>query len=117
MTMEQFVADLTREVRRRRYFIRLEILEQTASQVKARLFISQNLFVQVYRNARFQTTNFALIHNEQRIFARDQLAGTWHRHLHTHPDEHDSGEAGSTPITLGEFLDEVETVLSELDLP
>ena len=34
-----------------------------------------------------------------------------------HPDEHDSGEAGSTPVTLGEFLDEVETVLSELDLP
>jgi hypothetical protein len=117
VTIEKFSADLTREIRRRRYFIRLEIIEQTTSQIKARLFISQNLFVQIYRNNRFETTNFALIHNELRIFARDQLAGIWHRHAYAHPDKHDFSDLGSKPVTLGEFLDEVETLLSELNLP
>jgi hypothetical protein len=73
--------------------------------------------VQIYRNNRFETTNFALIHNEQRIFARDQLAGIWHRHEYTHPDKLDFSDLGSKPVTLAEFLDEVETLLSELDLP
>ncbi|GAB4545320.1 MAG: hypothetical protein Fur002_19350 [Anaerolineales bacterium] len=108
---------LQRELKRRKYFIRLEILEQTVSLIKARLYISADLFVQVYRNDRFQTTNFALIHNGSRLFARDELDGRWHRHIHTAPEKHDFSAEGQRRIELQEFLDEVEKILAELNLP
>ncbi len=53
---------LRAEVERRSYFQRLEVLEQTESLLKARLFVLPNLFVQVYRNDRFDTTNFESYH-------------------------------------------------------
>jgi hypothetical protein len=58
-----------------------------------------------------------LIHNGQRLFARDELDGHWHRHTHIQPEEHDIGSEGCKPLTLAEFLDEVEQVLTILDLP
>lgn len=90
MNAGETLAALRAESRRRKYFIRLEILEQTASLVKVRLYISADLFVQIYRNDRFDTVNLALIRNGQRLYARDQLGGRWHRHTHIQPDEHDA---------------------------
>ncbi|MBN1887775.1 MAG: hypothetical protein JW850_07280, partial [Thermoflexales bacterium] len=72
---------------------------------------------QVYRNDRFDTTNLALIHNGQRIYARDQLGGRWHRHTVAAPCQHDATIEGCRAVTLSEFLDEVETVLAALGLP
>jgi hypothetical protein len=105
------------EFKRRKYFSDLIVLEQTVSLIKARLHISADLFVQIYRNDKFQTTNLALIHNGQRLFARDELDGNWHRHIHTRPEEHDISSEGCKAVTLAEFLDEVEQVLATLDLP
>jgi hypothetical protein len=51
------------------------------------------------------------------FFTRDQLNGRWHRHLPGAPDLHDTSEAGSTPVSLPEFLDEVEMILAEKGLP
>ncbi len=51
------------ESQRRAYFTRVEVLDQSASLVKARLHIAPGLFVQVYRNDSFDTTNLVLIHN------------------------------------------------------
>ena len=51
------------ELKRRKYFVHMDVLEQTLSLVKIRLYISPDLFVQVYRNDRYQTTNLVLIHN------------------------------------------------------
>ena len=95
----------------------MEVLDQTLSLIKARLYISPDLFVRIYRNDRFNTTNLALIFNGGRIFGRDELDGRWHRHTHLAPEAHDTGEAGCKPVFLSEFLDEVEMVLSALDLP
>jgi hypothetical protein len=110
-------AAVEEEFKRRTYFTRMETLDQTLSLVKLRLYITPDLFVQIYRNDRYQTTNLVLIHNNQRLYARDELDGHWHRHTHTAPEEHDTSEEGQRLVEVSEFLDEVENVLAALDLP
>lgn len=117
MNVPDIANGLQRELKRRKYFVRMEILDQTLSIIKARLYISPDLFVQVYRNDHFQTTNLVLIHNGSRLFARDEVDGRWHRHVHTAPEEHDFNAEGQRAIELQEFLDEVEKILAELNLP
>lgn len=117
MNVAGLSSDLQEEFKRRKYFVQMDVLEQTSSLLKTRLYISNNLFVQVYRNDRFDTTNLALIYNGNRLFARDELDGKWHRHTQADPEGHDFGSEGSRAISLTEFLDEVEVVLAELNLP
>ena len=117
MSITDLVVALRQEAENRAYVTRLDVLDQTANVVKARLYISSALFVQVYRNDRFDTTNLALIHNGQRIYARDQLGGSWHRHTITAPHLHDASVEGRRSMSLSKFLDEVETVLAAMDLP
>lgn len=101
----------------RPYFVRLEVIELTQSLLKARLYILPNLFVQVYRNDRFETVNLVLLHNGKRLYGRDQLGRAWIGINCQTPDEHDKSEEGVRPVSLFEFLDEVEVALAELDLP
>ena len=117
MTVADLHADLQAEFSHRKYFTDLIVLEQSLRLLKVRLLVSVDLFVQVYRNDQFHTTNLALIHNGQRLCARDELDGHWHRHTHASPEEHVTSSDGRKPVTLSEFLDEVEQVLAELDLP
>lgn len=63
MNAAETLAALRAESRRRKYFVRLEIFEQTASLIKVRLYISADLFVQIYRNDNYETVNLALIRN------------------------------------------------------
>lgn len=116
MTIDRWVSDLEREATRP-YFRRLDILERGRSLIKARLIISTDLFVQVYRNERYDSTNLVLIYNGQRLYGRDQLGGSWHRHSADTPADHDRSTEGRRPISLHEFLDEVEAVLNERNLP
>jgi hypothetical protein len=70
------------------------------------------------RNDRFDTTNVVLIHNAQRLYGRDQVCGTWHRHPAAQPAARDDSPEGCrTIIDLPEFLDEVESILAALGLP
>ncbi|HEY1408049.1 MAG TPA: hypothetical protein VF434_03860 [Promineifilum sp.] len=117
MSVADFLARLPLEAQQRPYIRRLEILEQTSSLVKARLIISTDVFVQLYRNDRFDSTSMALIHNQRRIYGRDHLGGSWHRHRAADPEAHDRSLEGRQAVSLGEFLDEVELVLAELGLP
>ncbi len=117
MNVAQLSTALPNEAARRAYLRRVEILDQSANLIKARLHIAPDLFVQVYRNDRFDTTNFALIHNNQRIYARDQVGGVWHRHTTALPEAHDASSEGRRPTELPHFLDEVESILAALGLP
>jgi hypothetical protein len=111
------VRDLMRESVQRSYITRLDFLDQSANLVKARLYILLETFVQVYRNDRYHTTNLVLIHNGQRVYARDELNGVWHRHPADDPERHDASPEGQRPATLSSFLDEVEMILVEMNLP
>ncbi|HFQ94136.1 MAG TPA: hypothetical protein ENK32_09020 [Anaerolineae bacterium] len=112
------LAKILREQTNQRVYIRqLIILEQSVSLIKARLYISPDLFVQIYRNDRFDSTNLVLIHNQQRIYGRDHIGGVWHRHPVGNPHSHDTSSEGRRDIHLSEFLDEVETILADMNLP
>lgn len=117
MNVAGLCEELRREAKRRAYYDRLEVLEHTTTLLKARLYVSSNLFVQIYRNDHFETTNFVLIHNGQRLYARDQLGGRWHRHTTGAPEAHNHSAEGTRPVNLAEFLDEVEMILATLGLP
>lgn len=117
MTVKQLLDDIHNEHARRAYIQRVRILDHSQNLLKARLYISEELFVQVYRNARFNTTNLVLIYSNERVYARDQLDNNWHRHLSDNPNQHDMSSEGRRAIELSEFLDEVETVLVKLGLP
>lgn len=109
--------ELRREAHSRAYVVRLDVLDMTTNALKARLYLSPDLFVQVYRNDRFDTTNLVLIHGGQRLYGRDQLSGVWHRHMASAPALHDASAEGRRAVGLGEFLDEVETILAASGLP
>ncbi len=117
MNVSVLSLSIQQETNKRAYISRLDILDLSVNLLKARLYISPNLFVQVYRNDHYNTTNFVLIYNRQRIYARDQLGGKWHRHPAETPDKHDTSTVGKKAVTFAEFLDEVEGILAERDLP
>lgn len=117
MSVAELLAAVQQEVAHRAYVRRIEILDQTPSLVKVRLLISGDLFIQIYRNDRFDTTNLVLIYNGQRKYARDQVNGIWHRHPADDPAAHDSSPDGRQEVDLTQFLDEIETVLADLGLP
>ncbi len=117
MNVSQLISTLYREVENRAYIKRMEISDQSQTLLKARLYISRDLFVQIYRNDRFNTTNLALIYHRQRIYARDQLGGVWHRHTVAAPHLHDTSDEGRRQVDLSKFLDEIEDVLTAMGLP
>jgi hypothetical protein len=117
MNTAQLFSALHREAERRAYIRRLDVLNRSQNLLKARLYISPGLFVQVYRNDRFDTTNFVLVHNGQRVYARDQVGEVWHRHAAANPPRHDTSAEGRRTVDLAEFLDEVEAVLAAMGLP
>lgn len=117
MNVADLLVALRREANDRVYVRRLEILDRSSILLKARLFVSPDLFVQIYRNDRFDTTNLSLIHNRQRIYGRDYLGGVWHRHTVDAPHLHDTSSQGRQSVSLSEFLDEIEAVLAGMDLP
>ena len=117
MSVAFWLDALHQEAGSRVYITRLDILDQSRTMLKARLNISSDLFVQVYRNDRFDTTNLVLVYGGRRIYARDQLGGQWHRHTTSSPHIHDKSAEGQRAVQLAEFLDEVESILAAMGLP
>jgi hypothetical protein len=117
MNVSELLGELQRAIDERAYFVRFDLLDQSERILKARIYISPNLFVQVYRNDQFDTSNFALIHNGRRLHGRDQVAGRWHRHNTDQPQLHDTSLEGQQAVNLTEFLTEVESILAALNLP
>ncbi len=117
MNVSDLLGELQRAIDERAYFIGFDLLDQSERILKARMYISPNLFVQVYRNDQFDTSNFALIHNGRRLYGRDQVTGHWHRHKSEQPELHDTSFEGQRAVNLPEFLNEVESILVVMNLP
>ena len=109
MNVERLFDALGREAQSRAYILRLDILDHSRNMLKARLVISPDLFVQVYHNDLYDTTNLVVLYGGRRLYARDQLGGRWHRHTAEAPDVHDTSAEGSRSVELAEFLDELRT--------
>ncbi|NPV30038.1 MAG: hypothetical protein HPY58_10415 [Firmicutes bacterium] len=91
----------------------IQLIDYGKYTLKARIFIYSDLFIQVYRNDKFNTTNFALILGNQRIYGRDELGGEWHRHPFDAPNTHDCSQEGQQSVTLLEFWEEVEQIIED----
>jgi len=116
-SVDKLFPELQREVNERAYIRYMAVQEHSRLVIKVRLVITDDLFVQIYRNDRFGTTNLALIYGGRRLYGRDQLNQSWHRHTVDAPQRHDRSEEGQRAVSLGEFLDEVEVVLADRNLP
>jgi hypothetical protein len=98
------------------YYADLAVLSRGKNHCKIRLLIRENLFVQANRNVLAAITNFALIHEGQRLFGRDEYHGQWHVHPVENPAQHDRSVAGQKAVTLAEFLAEVDIICRRTDL-
>lgn len=96
-------------------FIRIEVMDLTRNLIKARLYLHEDLFIQVYHNDKSQVTNLLIVLEGQRVFARDQIRGVWHRHPFENPAEHDTGPEGQQAVTFLEFI-EARQLLVEAQL-
>ena len=94
----------------------VQILDMGRYTFKARLYIQSDLFVQIYRNELYDTTNLVLILGRKRIYGRDALNGEWHRHPMENPALHDTSAEGGKEVNLMAFWQEVEEVLAKLKL-
>jgi hypothetical protein len=97
-------------------FVRIEVLDLTRNLIKARLYLREDLFIQVYRNDGSQVTNLLVVLEGQRVFARDQIRGVWHRHPFENPAEHDTSSEGQRAVTFLEFIEEARQLLIEAKL-
>jgi hypothetical protein len=94
----------------------LQTIDKNPAALKMRLTLGSDLFVQVYVNVITGTRNFALILGRQRIYARDCVGGDWHQHPFNDPDAHDFSPEGQRPMSITEFLAEVQELVDRTDL-
>ena len=116
MSIETIVAEARHIMAQVSWIERLIELDRTDHAVKLRLMIDDNLFIQAYVHTQSGTTNFVLVSAGQRIFGRDCEGGHWHKHPFEDPTAHVFSSDGQKPVTLTEFIHEVEDILIQADL-
>ena len=94
-------------------FTELKIIEKTKSILKARLFVSEDIFIQIYVNLKRPKRNYALVINDSRVFGKDYLFGEWHSHTFESPGKHDVSEKAKQPVAIEDFIEEALFILSE----
>ena len=83
---------------------------------KVRLYLSEDIFVQVYRNDKNNLTSFTLIVEDERLYGRDQIEGLWHRHPFGGPSIHDRSPQRKEAVNLRTFFAEVCELLIREEL-
>lgn len=109
MTVESLKTEIKRLYQRSAYFRNFEVIDETASALKVRLFINRRLYVQIYANLKKKIDNFVLVFNNQRIFGADSDGGRWHKH----PWENPASHVFTKEIQLEDFLFEVYSGLRD----
>ena len=78
-SVDVFISEVKASLKKHFKNYRIQILFKTPKSFKANIFLDQSLFIALRYNARNERTDFALIHNNQRIFGYDNLK-KWHCH-------------------------------------
>ncbi|GAB6274999.1 MAG: hypothetical protein STSR0004_18640 [Peptococcaceae bacterium] len=84
--------------------------------IKVRLTIRENLYIDLYFNQRYGTINYTLILENERIYGRDCYEGKWHLHPYDEPSKHDLSENGKKNLSIENFVNEAEEILTKLNL-
>ncbi len=85
---------------------------ESANTIKLRLHVTAECFVQVYANLHKGLLSYTLVLHQIRIYGRDNDGAGWHRHPRSAPEDHDFSVEGSRSVSLTEFLDEVQQILT-----
>ena len=104
------------EIAASKYMITPRILVKTDNAIKARIEISDNIYVQFYYHQISGTSNYVLVGWDRRLYGRDSVGGKWHRHPFENPQEHDTTGDGANEVKPEEFLDEVFEILLREEL-
>lgn len=112
MTPEAFERRVRDESRQFAFVREVVTLDRTTNTVKLRLFITSDCFVQIYTNLHKDLLSYTLVLRRTRIYGRDNDGKGWHRHPHSTPESHDFSDEGARPVTLTEFLEEVQQILT-----
>jgi hypothetical protein len=111
MTQEQLKLEIYTTLQQFDYIREVVILDETDAAIKIRGKIDETTFIQIYQNIKTGTISYLLVSNLVRIYGRDCCTGFWHRHPFNEPNGHDFSSAGVKPVTLAEFLIEIEEFL------
>jgi hypothetical protein len=87
-------------------------LGKSANTIKLRLHVTAECFIQVYANLRKGLLSYTLVFHQTRIYGRDNDGTGWHCHPHSAPESHDFSVEESRSVSLAEFLDEVQQILT-----
>lgn len=112
MTTDAFEYRVRNEARQFAFVREIVTLDRTANTIKLRLFITSDCFVQIYANLHKDLLSYTLVLRQTRIYGRDNDGKGWHRHPHSAPESHDFSNEGARSITLMEFLEEVQQILT-----
>lgn len=102
-----------REILKEKAVQDVKVLDQQRNILKVRLYLVDDLFVQVYRNDMTNNTSFSLIFEDERLYGRDEIEGHWHRHPFEDPSLHNGKGNGNREVTLGEFYREILEILTK----
>ena len=116
MTPDEIETDILNAAREWAFVRSCVTVDKTAHVLKMRLHIAPDCFIQTYTNVEKQLFSYSLVLNRERIYGRDSEGGRWHRHPYGAADSHDFSKSGSTPVTVSEFLLEVQTVLEQEEI-
>ncbi len=94
-----------------KYSLKPRVLIRTNNAVKARIEISDNIYVQFYFHQTSGTSNYVLVGWNNRLYGRDCVGGNWHRHPFENPEVHETTGDGAKDATPEEFIDEVFEIL------
>ncbi len=108
MTRDVFEQRVREEASHFAFIRSVATLGKTTSTVKLRLYVTAECFVQVYANLCKGMMSYTLVLHQTRLYGRDNDGTGWHRHPRSAPESHDFSDEGIRPVSLAEFLDEVQ---------
>ncbi len=111
------IEEIEREIRKaasRFPFIQdTKTLLKTACTIKIRLNVSEECYIQIYRNIQKNLAGYVAVLGCERIYGRDCDGGLWHRHREDDPSSHDFSHEGKREVAIDEFLSETQEILIE----
>jgi len=111
MTPDIFEQHVQKDASRFAFVRSVATLDKTANTVKLWLYITTECFVQVYTNVHKGMLSYTLVLSQTRIYGRDNDGAKWHCHPHSAPQSCDFSSESAHPVSLAEFLDEVQQIL------
>ena len=111
MDVSNFTFDLLSELARLDFVERVE-LETEAIIVRGRAYLQGDMFVEIYFNESTNTTAFALIKEQDRIWGidRDAVRG-WHEHPIQNPESH----IDIQPVSITEIINSLKAVYRQIE--